>query len=462
MKTLLKTLSFTAFLSAAALTVLLAMSCDEQKPAPGGGDKPEPETPEFSIGGVDVADYRIVYDSDDGESIVRRAALELRTAFKSAGYELQVYSKDSDKKGNEILVGDCSRTDGYASGMTDPFAWKITLNEGRLQLEGGSSWGVLAAAKELAGKYISEKKSMDKGFAMEGSCRSTAIFDRPAGTNLRIFDWNIWNYSKTTIPAGFYEDGKLLYDPRNENRGRDVAAVLRCVEPDIIGLQEYKSMADCLEPLIISKYKKCVSSSSQWCWTPLFYNSATVTPKSVEYRLYDSPWSDSNSKSYMLAIFEHKATGREFIVVATHLWWKSESAAAGSDNARLAQAGLIIDRVNEILKENSVPVFVMGDMNCKYPNAPIQAFVTDGWKTASKDAVDYRDGSQGYHSCSPDGFKPETAAQKADSKGETAIDHMMFKNCDGKASVKEYHIIHTSFTYPMSDHAPRYIDVTIK
>lgn len=443
--------------------VLAAFLSCEREPV-GGKDEPDPAEEGFTIAGEAAASYRIVYDGDETEGIIRNAAILLRNAFKEyTQSEVQVFSESTREAEREILVGDCGRKEGGSGSYSDSFEWSISCINGKIYIEGGSSWAVLGGVKSLINKYISQDIDIPADIAASGSCRSTYIFDKPSGTNLRLLDYNIWAYDKTSIPSAFYSDGVLLYDPRNEKRSKDFASVVRCTEPDVFAFQEYsEKMSVYFEPLVISKFKKCTTADSQWSWTPLFYNSSTVTLKKVVYRLYDAPWSNSNSKSFTAALFTHKESGKGFIVIGTHLWWKSESAQAGSNNARLEQAGLIIEQARQMLETDDVPVFVMGDMNCNHASTAIQAFVVDGYKSASKEASEKRDGSRGYHSCSENGFSPETEDQLKDVNGDTAIDHILYKNCDNKADVRYYTIIHTSFTYPMSDHAPRYVDVTLK
>ena len=437
-------------------------ACEEKNP---DGPNTEPPVEEgYKIAGTQIEDFRIVYDVDETEGICKDAAMALRKAIKEyAQTDVQLYAHSSRETEHEILIGDCGRKENGSLQDGDSFDWQLKCVNGKLCIEGRSNWAVMGAAKALIDKYISLNTNVPADLELKGSCRNAYIFDKPAGTNLRLLDYNIWAYDKSTIPAGFYADGVLLYDPRNENRSRDFATVIKCTGPDVFAFQEYTSaMSERIEPLIVSKYMRCITSDSQWNWTPLFYNATTVTPKKVIYKLFEGAWSNSNSKSFTAALFTHKESGKDFIAIGTHLWWKSESAQAGSDNARLEQAELIIAQAREMLGSYDVPIFVMGDMNCKHASSAIQAFVADGYKSAAKDASEKKDGSRGYHSCSENGFAAETEEQLKDVNGDTAIDHILFKNCENKADVRYYTIIHSSFTYPMSDHAPRYVDVTLR
>ena len=106
--------------------------------------------------------------------------------------------------------------------------------------------------------------------------------------------------------------------------------------------------------------------------------------------------------------------------------------------------------------------FITNDETGEEVFVHFSGIVADGYKSAAKDASEKKDGSRGYHSCSENGFAAETEEQLKDVNGDTAIDHILFKNCENKADVRYYTIIHSSFTYPMSDHAPRYVDVTLR
>ena len=88
--------------------------------------------------------------------------------------------------------------------------------------------------------------------------------------------------------------------------------------------------------------------------------------------LFEGAWSNSNSKSFTAALFTHKESGKDFIAIGTHLWWKSESAQAGSDNARLEQAELIIAQAREMLGSYDVPVFVISDARTRHASRPYE------------------------------------------------------------------------------------------
>lgn len=445
--------------------VAVCAACHKD-PTPGPTPGPDPVVKGFSIAGENPSDFTIVYNPDEEDNASYLAALDLRTALKNLGYSLNVTKKSSAEKEKEILVGNCGRECNkayYAAPKGDIFDWKISYAGGKLMIQAQNSWGLKAAANMLRDSFIAKDEPFTSD-ALSGNSRRTQVFELSPGTNLRIFDWNIWQYDATTIPAAFYSDGRLLYDPRNSNRAMDFGAVIKATAPDVFGLQEYSSKMNTeFIRYVTPQFAQVTTSSSSWSFTPLFYDPQKVSVKKAEYVLFPSPWSNSNSKSYTIALFNHKASMKDFIVVCTHLWWKSESAAAGSNQARLDQSNMIIKKVQEWLVSYNVPVFVMGDMNCNISSDAMKAFINDGYKSSAQEATDKTDGSRGYHSCSESGFAPETADQADRTKnGTTAIDHVWFKNCGTTATVRDYWIVHTAFTFPMSDHAPRFIDVQMK
>ncbi|MCQ2116383.1 MAG: endonuclease/exonuclease/phosphatase family protein [Bacteroidales bacterium] len=448
------------------MTVAFATAACGEKPIPDPVPGPGPAVEGFSIAGLNPADFTIVYNPDEEDNASYQAALDLRTALKSIGYVLNVAKSSTPVKEKEILVGNCGREGNkeyYSSARGDIFDWQISYENGKLMLQAQNSWGLKAAANTLRDSYIARKEPFSSE-SLSGNCRRTQVFELSAGTNLRIFDWNIWQYDATTIPAAFYSENGLLYDPRNANRAMDFGAVIKATAPDVFGLQEYSSKMNTeFIKYVTPQFAQVTTSSSSWSFTPLFYDPQKVSVKKAEYVLFPSPWSNSNSKSYTIALFNHKASMKDFIVVCTHLWWKSESAAAGSNQARLDQSNMILKKVQEWLISYDVPVFVMGDMNCNLSSDAMKAYINDGYKSAAQDAVNHKDGSRGYHACSESGFAPETADQADPTKnGTTAIDHIWFKNCGTTATVRDYWIVHTRFTLPMSDHAPRFIDVSMK
>ncbi len=448
-----------------AAAALLMVNCGD----PIDPDDPDtPDVPEtFSIGGEPVASYILIYNIEEEDNASKTAALEFRTAVKNAhGVALNITPSTGMRKPFEVIVGNCgaSWSSEWLASATDPFDWAAKFDGGKLMIVGASSWALKAGVKDICDNYVTAGKSIPADELITGNCRKTRVFEYSTGTNLRIMTYNIWQYDGTTIPTAFYDaSGKLLYDPRNENRSKDFAAVFYGISPDVLGMQEYSAkMNTAISGYISSLFKPASASTSSQNYTPIYYNSKTLTLKSVEYKQYSSTWSNGGTKSYTVATFEHKATGKQFIVLNTHLWWKSESAQAGSDKARLDQVNIILKKIEDLTLTTKLPVFVMGDMNCKLGSDAMNAFVTAGYHSAAQDAIDHKDGTAGYHYCAADGFKAETEAQKTDTNGASSIDHIWFINTDANSAVRDYHIVHTSFTFPMADHAPRFVDVAMK
>lgn len=455
-------------IGAALAAFALLLSCNSA--APEYPDKPDkPDTPSeqkaLTIGGVSIKDFTIVYHAEESENMARTAANLVKDAVKKTyGTSLNLVSDSGVSVTHKIIVGNvkCSDTEFFGLKERQPFDYSIKCSGGNLVLIGADSWGLMGAASEFCSKFVEPGGTLGEKI-ITGNARGKAIFPLAANCNLRILDDNIWQYDTDAIPDAWKA---LNADPRNRTRAPEFAEIIYGTAPDVFALQEYsKTMDGFFAPLVTSKgYKKALDTTPTWNYTPLFFNTATVKLVKAEYLKFDAAWSNSGSKSYTVATFELKSNSARFIVLGTHLWWKSESAQAGSNQARENQAKQIIDKINDLVSNNpNLPVFVMGDMNSNLSSAAMKLFTNAGYKAASQSATTFKDGSKGYHDCDSSGFADITETNLQDTNGTTAIDQLFFYNCEKSGtSVSEYRIIKAPFTIRLTDHCPRYMDIKLK
>ena len=118
---------------------------------------------------------------------------------------------------------------------------------------------------------------------------------RCEGTNLRIFDDNIWQNDGESIPEAWVPLG---VDPRDSVRSIGFAKLVSDYKPDIVTLQEYSSHMDGhLAPKLREQgFTNACESDGSWNFTPVFYDSTVVELIKVRYNLY-TPKQYSNANT---------------------------------------------------------------------------------------------------------------------------------------------------------------------
>ena len=284
---------------------------------------------------------------------------------------------------------------------------------------------------------------------------------RAGGTNLRIFDDNIWQYDKETIPDAWIPLG---IDPRDSLRSIGFAKLVADHKPDIVTLQEYSSHMDgWLAPKLRNLgFTNACEKDGSWNFTPVFFDSTAVELLKVKYNLYTpAQFSNSGTKSFTSAVFRHRGTGKVFAVLNTHLWWKSENAQPGSMMARASQIRLMMAEAEIIKSENEdCTIFLMGDMNCEENTVPIRQLLESEYIPCYKAATVFGDGQNGHHVCSASGFSAESK-RKGPDRATGALDHFFIHNAPAGTEVLVYRLITDEYTLPLTDHYPNYVDVRL-
>ena len=444
----------------AAFSLLAGIvSCSVNEPGRGT----EPDTPVYG-------DYRILYQLGDRDDSVSMAlAYDVQKVIKSRyGEDVKVFAANKvSPVDKEIIIGrtDLSYAQDFYDTNTDEFAYQIAFRDGKIFVSAGGSWALKAAVGRFEDEVLQGGAAYKEGETVEGTVRGQFLFPRPAGTTVRFLDDNLWQYDSNSNASAWEAIGENC---TNEVRSRNFAALVKAYLPDILTFQEYSDkMKAFLEPSI----QECgmVKAGTQTTnYTPIYYNTSALELKTVKYAKYGkftpeggSQIDPGSTKSYTLAVFGHKATGRQFMVVATHLWWKSNSAQAGSDLCRESEVKTLMAVIDDMLKVYDVPVFVVGDMNCKLATSAMKLFTNNGYKPLFGLSTGNRDGSSGYHSCDANGFARE-AKHSLGADGKDCIDQFLLYNDKKSVEVKWFERIHAYFTIKLTDHYPNYADVVLK
>lgn len=284
---------------------------------------------------------------------------------------------------------------------------------------------------------------------------------------VRLMTHNVWNCDRN-MPA-WEEKGEDC------SAGARVGGLLRVYRetlPDVIGGQEVSTlMADLLKEGV---QKEQVNYTLIWGrFTPILYRADKLELIDSEFGTYpisidgfEGNFNDARSKSWNLGVFRVKETGKMFIFVTTHLWWKKtptdESCVGkhgyqhGSDEAREQQIALVIEKIEKYRSQYGCPAVLVGDMNTDYNSKAMRYVRGHGFSHAHDIATEYAEEAVGYHYCFPDRYE----TYYYDRPFETAIDHI-YVSGQKEGAVKRFERYSPDYYFNISDHSPAYIDIEL-
>lgn len=278
---------------------------------------------------------------------------------------------------------------------------------------------------------------------------------------LRIMSHNVWKCDQN-LPA-WEAKGE---DCSAANRAKGMVRVYTDTMPDVIGCQEMSFvMAD---EIIRGLAEHGQRYALLWGRdTPIMYRQDRLELLDSDFLLYptevpgwEGEFNNEGTKSWCIAVFRDKTDGKKLIFMSTHLWWKSSNPAsgsyqAGSDEARVYQLNMAMNRLEEYRAEHDCPVVLVGDLNANYTTPVIRNALKRGYAHAHDIATEYADPDCGYHYCFGDGYKPYVKAPF-----ELAIDHILVKYAPVDF-VRRFERFSPDYYLPLSDHSPVFADVTL-
>ena len=284
---------------------------------------------------------------------------------------------------------------------------------------------------------------------------------------VRLMTHNVWNRDKNAI----------AWEEKGENcsaqvRVESLLRVYRETLPDVIGGQEVSAlMADLLKE---GFQKEQVKYTLIWGrFTPIMYRADKLELIDSEFGTYpesiqgfEGSFNDVKSKSWNLGVFRVKSSGKVFIFVTTHLWWKksptdpksfgNNTYQLGSDEAREQQIATVVEKIAQYRDKYHCPAVLVGDMNTGYESKAMTYARDHGFRHAHDIATEYAEEAVGYHYCFPNGYE----TKYYDLPFEEAIDHIYVIG-EEKDAVKRFERYSPEYYYPISDHSPAYIDLKI-
>ena len=235
------------------------------------------------------------------------------------------------------------------------------------------------------------------------------------------------------------------------NRDDKTAEQILAFTPDVLGLQEFddyyrNASGTPLTELISEKYSEV--NAVQKSWNPIFYNKNTVTLLVCGHEEYSDGTSyneyyyqgvsGTKFRTITWALFEHKESGKQFLVFNTHLDVES--------NKQPLQVSELKNKISELQVMFGLDnVFLMGDLNSNVSSEAAKALFNFGFKD-THDLAEVKD----------DLDSAGTKDQPIEEKYSSAIDHLY---CIGdNITVSEYKTVISLRN--ISDHCP--IQITLK
>lgn len=319
----------------------------------------------FSLAGVDISQYRIVYKSDNARYGEKSLALSLRqTIMDATGYRLDVVSdKDEYSGGHEILIGVTRRDIGDVYSKTlAANGYYIGANGNFVVLFGDSSLGLMAAVNSFS-------KSL-KSAAAAGGAATLAVPETidavPESDKLTSMSFN------------------LKVNPRTSERDERVITMILNYMPDTLGVQEASPGWMTLLIQKLSPYYNYVGEGrdggNNGEYNTVFYLKDKFTL--LEYGTkwlsstpdYASRYAESSlNRIYTYAKLQRKSDGATFMHINTHL-------EHTSGEARVKQAKVLIEFIN---KNAGIPMIMSGDFNCTSGSDPYKTITSTGLADSS-------------------------------------------------------------------------------
>ncbi len=411
-----------------------------------------------TIADVPIEQFKIIYSNRVPNNESKSIAESLQKMIREyTGKTLEIVLDRASTTEHEIVIGDTTRE--YSKELYKKtygaYDYHIEVKDGKLYFA-GESFGLQYCIKYIVDVYFSFGSSVPENLSSAGSMYGHQIYTLENGGDIRIMSNNVWDC----------DGNKAAWEALGENcsakvRSEGLAATYMAYAPDVICLQEMSAL---MIKYIQNKLKAngftydllTFTVGSDVDNTCILYRTDTLNLLDKGHHEF-TYGNNAGSKSYTWGYFEQKATGKKFAALSTHMWWKSESAEAGSDKHRENQAAEIVAAMDKVIEKYNCPVFVMGDFNTRTSTKAFKVFTDGGFKNTYTLATEFKDNHRGRHTCGPDGFALEDGPG---TYSGDAIDHILLKN-GGDTKVFVFDHARPYFYIKLSDHYPVFIDATL-
>ena len=408
----------------------------------------------LTIGNTPIYNYSVVYSKDGSNAVKVVAEKLIKLIYSFTGYELPLVGDTKDPTGHEIIIGNTDRTS-----PSDPSngAFSVVCANDNLYLKASHTIGydfLYTYIQRKLSNTLTDTLTFENGFTYEESFASSLLGGTEnmlnKGGSVRVMFHNVLIHDRPTAPTTW--------------RAKYALDVYRDYAPDVIGLQE---MQGSVRTAISSGLRKIgykevdyteTNSNFSFYEDPVFYNPETLKLiNSGAYRLNETH--DTN-KSIGWALFEEKATGKQFLVASTHYTWLEDDSLA--NDLRIQNAQTTVQLLQQLANRYNVPIILGGDFNSRVGNYPITVLTQSGFNDV-ENLAEKTENSNTHHQ--EPVFDTETKLCKdyfAPVGGyESAIDHIFSYN-GNNVTFNTYDVVTDPFALASSDHCPTLVDFTLK
>lgn len=232
-------------------------------------------------------------------------------------------------------------------------------------------------------------------------------------------------------------------------RANRFIGMLNAYKPDVIGVQELSDeWYCCIKNNLPEGYKMLypVSTGTFVRMTAMLYNADVldlIDSGNFAYEINDNP----RLRRVVWAVFEVKATGKQFAVTNTHFDLLREGREDELTQVMNSQASELLGCVDNLSDEYNCPVFSVGDFNTMEDTAQTRPIdIPEIYNKLSQKLTDTK-------------FVSENRIYGSEQNWDyPSYDHI-FSN--GNADVKAFCIMSYDYLTDMSDHYPIFADIVL-
>lgn len=386
---------------------------------------PEYLSDDIVLDGGSITEYRIVYKvgNDQNASLAMYLSNEIE---KICGRKLKIVADNQAYAGGkEILIGETTRTEagGAASGLNNAInelekeEFLLYHNDSFLYIGGGKNdVTALVAAVNRAIIRLRGVTEEDNAVAFSSAEPISVSYE---------------SYSVMT-----YNDGD-----NSTTKPKEVAAILNEYDLDFIGMQEVQKAHVKIYEAYMPGYKGVYYDHDRSNYgAPIFYREDKFELlESGTQWLSDTPdvvssYPESDYiRSYVYAIFRDKSTGREFVMINTHVDY--------IDAANRLQVAKLLE-LTEHFRED-LPVFYTGDFNVRQTGSGYKQMEKEGFLASFK-YIKY----------------PDECGSSIGSTMDSLIDYC-FVDCNRMVCIGYDVVDDHQYSASASDHLPIYSRISI-
>lgn len=310
--------------------------------------------------GESIADYKIVCGDDN----LYMNAQKIQKYIKdNLGAELEIIYDTKPKSSPEIVLGNAKRDIAKLTDSLNMGEGMIAVKDKDLLIAAKDMTTTVKAFEMFAEQYMSGIYTDSFNFKADLSVTESVFKsqfkespDITGDADIRVMSFNVLC--------------DLWGNEGVSGRDTTVAQTLLYYTPDVVGFQEMSSnWHNSVKKLLKATPYKLINLEHDHVndkygnlnFTPILYNSDTLTlieNDTKEFTETDLRYMKTMSYAY----FEHKESGKKFVVLNTHF----EAPDSSSDRSlvlRTKQAADIISFVKELETKYDCPIVVTGDFN---------------------------------------------------------------------------------------------------